>query len=309
MVAVVFVESKHILPKDIINAADEYSFARLLMAKGEKNATEKVISSMYKDNMQFKREEDLSGFHKIDPPLLWFLNTVGCCRRLVLASFADDSAFRSHALDISCCDNYLYSSYEGANGGNDSGVPDWELHDVTVRHSLHYLETNEWHKHQERIAIAKKIDIYTARFELKESEKVYGYSSASQASTTTERVANFKQKTADCEKACKKALNKFAINTWPYGMDNIMFLYKWRAKLAKRIFFITLSIDLIKVLKTDCNLMALGIQKKILLILGVILLTIEKEDRQREIDIYQNLVSVGGENENMPQQNNPRRCK
>ncbi len=146
-VAVVFVESKHILLEDMTNAADEYSFARLPVAKGEKNATEKVVSSIYKDNMQIRREGDLSAFHKVDPPLLWFFNTVGCRRRLVLACFADNSAFGSHAPDISCCDNCLYSSYEGANAGDDSGVPDWELHDITMRHSLRYLETNEWHRY------------------------------------------------------------------------------------------------------------------------------------------------------------------
>ncbi len=100
---------------------------------------------------------------------------MGCCRRLVLACFADNSANGSHAPDISCCDNCLYSSYEGANAGDDSGVPDWELHDVTMRHFLRYLEINKWHRHQERIAIAKEINIRTARFELKKSEKAYGY--------------------------------------------------------------------------------------------------------------------------------------
>ncbi len=48
---VVFVESKYILSQDMRNTIDEYSFARLSMAKGEKNATEKVASFMYKNNM------------------------------------------------------------------------------------------------------------------------------------------------------------------------------------------------------------------------------------------------------------------
>ncbi len=123
--AIVFVESKHILPKDMTNAVDEYSFARLPMAKGEKNAMEEVVSSsMYKDNMQIRREGDLSAFHKVDPPLLWFFNMVGCRRRLVLACFADNSAFESYTPDISCCDNCLYSLYKGANTGDDSDVPD-----------------------------------------------------------------------------------------------------------------------------------------------------------------------------------------
>ncbi len=79
--------------------------------------------------------------------------------------------------------------------------------------------------------------------------------------------------------------------------------------MAKRGFFIKSSIDLVKALKADCDLMALGIQEKIPLILGVILSTVENEDCQREIDIRQNPVSVGGENKDTPQQNNPRRPK
>ncbi len=81
--------------------------------------------------------------------------------------------------------------------------------------------------------------------------------------------------------------------------------------MAKRRFFIKLSIDLVKALKADCDLTASSIQEKIPLILEVILSTVENEDRQREIDIRQNPVSVGGKNEDMPQQNNlrHRKCK
>ena len=68
--AVVFVESKHILLKDMTNVADKYSFAYLPIAKREKNAMEKIVLSMYKDNMQMKRERDLSAFHKVNLPLL-----------------------------------------------------------------------------------------------------------------------------------------------------------------------------------------------------------------------------------------------
>ncbi len=307
-VAVVFVESKHILPKDMTHAVEEYSFACLLVAKGEKNETEEIISSMYKDNMQIRKEGDLSAFHKVDPPLLWFLNTIGCRRRLVLACFADDSAYGRFAPDISYCDNFLYSSYESANVEEDSGVPEWELYDVTMRHSLRYLETNEWYRHQEDIAIAKEIDIRTARLALKESEKVHEHSQALQAGTAAERAVIVKRRMEDCEKACRKALDTFAIGIWPDGMDDIMFPYKWRAKLAKRGIFIKSSTDLIKALKADCDLTASGIQEYIPLILQVILLAVENEDRRTEIDTRQNLVIVSGENVT-PQQNNLRRPK
>ena len=61
---------QHILPKDMTNLAQKYSFARLLMVKGEKNVMEKIISSMYKDNMQIRKERDLFAFYKVDLLLL-----------------------------------------------------------------------------------------------------------------------------------------------------------------------------------------------------------------------------------------------
>lgn len=81
--------------------------------------------------------------------------------------------------------------------------------------------------------------------------------------------------------------------------------------MAKRGFFIQLSIDLIKVLKVNCNLTVLNIQEKIPLILRVILLIVKKEDCQKEIDIRQDLVFIDGKNKDMSQQNNPRcsKCK
>ncbi len=58
----------------------------------------------------------------------------------------------------------------------------------------------------------------------------------------------------------------------------------------------------------DCNLTALSIKKHIPFILSVILLTIENEDCQTEIAIWQNLIIVSGKYVTL-QQNNPRRPK
>lgn len=49
--AVVFMENKYILPKDMINAVEDYFFAHLLVIKKEKDVTKKIVSSIYKDNM------------------------------------------------------------------------------------------------------------------------------------------------------------------------------------------------------------------------------------------------------------------
>lgn len=51
MVVVVFVKSKSILPEDMVYAVEKYFFTRLLIVEGEKNIMEKIISSIYKDNI------------------------------------------------------------------------------------------------------------------------------------------------------------------------------------------------------------------------------------------------------------------
>lgn len=58
-----------------------------------------------------------------------------------------------------------------------------------MRHFLCYLEINKWHRYQKHIAITKDIDIRTARFKLKKSEKAYRQNNANQASTVIERAA------------------------------------------------------------------------------------------------------------------------
>ncbi len=67
---VVLVKSKNILLKDMTNIADKYFLAHLPIAKKGENAIKEVVSSIYKDNIQIKREKDLSAFHKVDLPLL-----------------------------------------------------------------------------------------------------------------------------------------------------------------------------------------------------------------------------------------------
>lgn len=83
---------------------------------------------------------------------------------------------------------------------------------------------------------------------------------------------------ADCKKTWKKAFDIFAIDTWVNGMENIMILYKLKAKLAKRGFFMKLLLDSVKVLEVDYDLTTLTIQEKIFFILEVILLIVKNKD-------------------------------
>lgn len=69
-VIVVFVENIYFLLEDMTYTAEKYSFAHLPIAEKEKNAIDKIISSIYKDNIQIKRKRNLFTFYKVDPPLL-----------------------------------------------------------------------------------------------------------------------------------------------------------------------------------------------------------------------------------------------
>lgn len=75
---IVFVKSKYILLKNRTYAVKEYFFACLPVAEGEKNITEKIILSIYKEDIESRKERDLFAFYKVNLLLLWFLNTISC---------------------------------------------------------------------------------------------------------------------------------------------------------------------------------------------------------------------------------------
>lgn len=69
-IAVVFVEKKQILPRDMIHTVKEYSFAYLPITKGEKNTIKNIVSYMYKNNIRIRKKRYFSAFYKFDSPLL-----------------------------------------------------------------------------------------------------------------------------------------------------------------------------------------------------------------------------------------------
>lgn len=65
------------------------------------------------------------------------------------------------------------------------------------------------------------------------------------------------------------------------------------------MFFIKSAMNLVKVLKIDCNLAASNIQNKISLLFKVILLVVKNQDCQIKIIIYQNLIFTSNKNIDM----------
>ena len=254
-VAVVFVEKKLILPNDMSKATADISFARDLVTQDNEQATRLTIKRMYEGNMQIRKEGGLSPFHCIDPPLLWYINTLDCRRQLSLACFVDDFAFHLRANE-SCCDNCNYqSSNPVASVGrveNDQAdyktMPNWKLHEITSMHSLRYLETREWKDEVEQKWIAKE---YEQRI-CKEKQRVSLLALAPEDTNTIARTA---LATANI-KIIEKSLDTFAVNVWPGGIDTIRFPHEWRWKLAKQVAVIETVADLAKALRLGCDLKA-----------------------------------------------------
>lgn len=200
-ISIVFVESKHILP-DNISTLEESPFQKSATPLGpnDEDVAVEIISTLYEKNLQTKRESSPSAYYQVDPAVLWFINTTGCRRRLALACFTDDLAFKICARG-NCCDNCMYALAEEAN----IDVPAFECQDVTAQHTIRYKNTKKYKR--ELVAAKQK--------ELMEQEIIQV------------------QKTSLIQiEACRTALNNFAIRTWFHGMDEIFFPVAWREKLA-----------------------------------------------------------------------------
>ena len=94
---------------------------------------------MYKQT-QTGRAKVSSPYQKIDPAVLFYLNTSGCRCRAVMAAFMDAAAFTGTRLQ-DCCDNAIYSTSESSGVG---GVPEWSRHGVHASDSVRYLCTDQF---------------------------------------------------------------------------------------------------------------------------------------------------------------------
>lgn len=79
----------------------------------------------------------MSPYHKVDPTVLWFVNTVGCRRRLILACAMQASAF-TISCPFDCCDNCI------CEGDPNGDVPVYDIHDITARQSIRYFDSKDW---------------------------------------------------------------------------------------------------------------------------------------------------------------------
>ena len=140
-VSIVIVKPRNFFPEDV-GLQLESLFREYTSAIGPLDCkrAEEIISTMYKAYLEPKKEKAPSGYYKVDPALLWFINTIGCCQYLALACFMSDSFFQS-LTSTSCCDNCMYSHW---NQG-DTALPVFERHGITAQHCRQFLATDEHH--------------------------------------------------------------------------------------------------------------------------------------------------------------------
>lgn len=76
-ITIIFVESKHVLPKEILENSD-FAGPISAIATNRKEEAYAIISNLYKSNTQICQKGQLSSYYKIDFTVLWFMNTFGC---------------------------------------------------------------------------------------------------------------------------------------------------------------------------------------------------------------------------------------
>ena len=110
-VSIVFVDTKYIiLTNKRGNDFCHYTIA-IHPRREDSERTADIISTIYKDNLQTRKTKKQGDYYKINPALLWFVNTVGCRRCLTLKFFLNNSFFRGNDR-VFCCDNCMWDEYE-----------------------------------------------------------------------------------------------------------------------------------------------------------------------------------------------------
>lgn len=135
-IAILFVESRHILPKALEDRTDFAGLNEAVRAGAEK-AVHALVSRLPESDTQRRRERELTSYHRVDLAVLWFINTTGCRRRLILACSMRQAAF-SMVCPPKCCDNCMYAEQ------TDKNMPIYDIHSITARQSMRYYESKEW---------------------------------------------------------------------------------------------------------------------------------------------------------------------
>ena len=199
-VSIVFVENKHILPRDVANIPNSLfrDFQVAIRPKDGARASELIGQLYLESGFVHKKKKSISLFHDIDPALLWFINTTGCRRCLALACFMSNALAAKCACSLVCCDNCMYNQHINERGLGK--ISAFQRHDITAKHCYCYLSTNKYQIRCRSMA------------QLKQNQQP--------------------QMDLDIQEACRAAFSKFAALTWPDEVDKYIFPESLREKVA-----------------------------------------------------------------------------
>ncbi len=151
-VALVFVESRHCLQisdNNLVNT--QFANAKQPVLVNNRQDVQGWIATLYEKATSRAKETGSSAYHKIDPAILWFINTTGCRRRMILACFICTKAFRQME-HTHCCDNCMYERTPlGA-------IPVFELQGVIAKTSMRFHQTREWKENRVKEEYTRHVD-------------------------------------------------------------------------------------------------------------------------------------------------------
>ncbi|WP_375449376.1 hypothetical protein [uncultured Nostoc sp.] len=198
----VFIDPQQILPEGV-HTLETSAFKDLWLPVSNENRGQitDVTPKLYRDNFDSNMRKTGNAYQKTNPAVLWFLNTTGCRRCLILACFMCKQAFKIRPDISNCCDNCVYNSVDAGQ------IPAFELHDVTAKMGMRYEKTLEYSELQLSV----------------ERQRLLAPNLPKNPRTMVEL--------AD---ACEAAFDGFAIRTWPNDyLANLKFPPAWRQHLAK----------------------------------------------------------------------------
>lgn len=119
-VAMVFVETREILPDDVHTLeGSAFKDLQLPITRENRDQTTDIIARLYRKHIKSNAPKTGNSYQRTDPVVLWFLNTIGCRRQMVLACFIfkitlDDKIDCEYIVTIVCTtmerlDKYQYS--------------------------------------------------------------------------------------------------------------------------------------------------------------------------------------------------------
>lgn len=213
-VAVVMAEQSYFLPRVPTDATKEFDDLRsAVLANAESESeTNRIIGELYFGRLSSRPTKSPTPYHKIDPALLWMLNTSGCRCRLIMAMFSDRDAFKG-IRDMACCDNCAYSLANQQESGNPEGELEADNSDSIVVPDF------------DRCGVSMELSICFEDNEAAKARQVAQGKASKRA--TGPRTSPLQQR------KCLETLTAWAKSEWPNQMDALNFPLMWREHVAK----------------------------------------------------------------------------